>query len=83
MLQMFQLFHMYVANVLSKCFKNISGFCTCCNVTTLPQLLVAAALASCMLVEERRDEALLGIGRGKVMPLGVQASPRSMRGRQV
>jgi hypothetical protein len=33
MLQMFQLFRTYVATVSSRCFKNRSGCCICCNMT--------------------------------------------------
>jgi hypothetical protein len=32
-LQVFQLFHIYVTSVSSKCFKSISEYYTCCNVT--------------------------------------------------
>ena len=45
MLQVFQLFWMYVANVFSRCCKSKYGCCTCCSGSHLLQLLGLPACA--------------------------------------
>jgi hypothetical protein len=57
MLQVFQLFRTYVANVFSRCYKSKYGCCTCCSGSHLLQLL---GLPACVWVWRRRERDTWG-----------------------
>jgi hypothetical protein len=46
MFQVFQMFLRYVASVVYRCCKSISGYCTCCNgYTRMFQVYVLSVLS--------------------------------------
>jgi hypothetical protein len=65
MLQVFQLFQTYVASVSSGCFKSRSRCYRYCNVTYPATTTCCSCLGTVHARGERRDGALLGIGRMK------------------
>jgi len=74
MLQVFQLFQMYVASVSSRCCQSRSWFCTCCSGTHLQQPPTATVGPACMHVGVVGCYGA-GVGHGEGVGHGATRAP--------